>query len=150
MSDDLAQQIRELQAPADEPLRSCAYYYSFDLTGVGIVDRILSAVARAGKAYHHTEDWSATDPKFQPKSHEALIQEAANEAAAAVRGLGTSVMASLEKAYNEGATADREWIAAHARLALLPGNPYRQVPAEPDYTAIAEGVHDDDEEEGAA
>lgn len=34
-----------------------AYYYSFDLTGVGPIDEILRLVARAGRAYHHTEYW---------------------------------------------------------------------------------------------
>ena len=35
-----------------------AYYYTFDATGVPAVDKILEAVAAAGKSYHHTEDWS--------------------------------------------------------------------------------------------
>ena len=34
-----------------------AYYYSFDSTGCDPVDKILGAVACAGKAYHHTDDW---------------------------------------------------------------------------------------------
>jgi len=38
-------------------MRMDAYYYSFTPTGVEAIDRILSAVACAGKAYHHTEDW---------------------------------------------------------------------------------------------
>jgi hypothetical protein len=39
-------------------LRMDAYYYSFGSTGVPEVDLILSAVACAGKAFHHTESWS--------------------------------------------------------------------------------------------
>ena len=39
-------------------LRMNAYYYSFDKTGNLAIDRILSAVACAGKAYHHTDDWN--------------------------------------------------------------------------------------------
>lgn len=35
-----------------------AYYYSFAPTGVAAIDRILSAVACAGKAFHHTEQWN--------------------------------------------------------------------------------------------
>jgi hypothetical protein len=35
-----------------------AYYYSFDPTGERLVDEVLSAVAWAGKAYHHTGDWN--------------------------------------------------------------------------------------------
>lgn len=38
-------------------MRMDAYYYSFDPTGVEIIDAILCAVASAGKAFHHTEDW---------------------------------------------------------------------------------------------
>lgn len=34
-----------------------AYYYGFGSTGVYAVDLILSAVACAGKAYHHTDCW---------------------------------------------------------------------------------------------
>lgn len=52
-------------------LRMNAYYYSFEPTGVRAVDEILSAVAVAGTAY-------------ASKSHEALIQEAADRAAAAM------------------------------------------------------------------
>lgn len=40
------------------PMRLSAYYYSFDSTGVLEVDRVLSAVAWAGKAYHHTDQWN--------------------------------------------------------------------------------------------
>jgi hypothetical protein len=38
-------------------LRMDAYYYGFGSTGVAEIDLILSAVACAGKAYHHTEAW---------------------------------------------------------------------------------------------
>lgn len=41
-----------------EPLRMSAYYYSFRPTGNEAIDRILSAVACAGKAFHHTESWN--------------------------------------------------------------------------------------------
>jgi hypothetical protein len=34
-----------------------AYYYAFELTGCEPIDRILSAVAIAGKVAHHTESW---------------------------------------------------------------------------------------------
>lgn len=39
-------------------LRMDAYYYGFDKTGVREIDLILSAVACAGKAHHHTEGWN--------------------------------------------------------------------------------------------
>lgn len=44
-------------------LRMVAYYYSFGPTGVQEIDLILSAVACAGKASHHTNAWQDdTDP----------------------------------------------------------------------------------------
>ncbi len=39
------------------PLRMNAYYYSFSTTGCNEIDRILSAVACAGKAFHNTDCW---------------------------------------------------------------------------------------------
>lgn len=35
-----------------------AYYYAFDATGCEPIDRVLSAVAIAGKCAHHTESWN--------------------------------------------------------------------------------------------
>lgn len=64
-----------------EPLRMDAYYYGFDPTGVVEVDRILSAVARAGKAYHHTLQW-CEDTYGGQGSPVEWIQKAANDAAA--------------------------------------------------------------------
>lgn len=44
-------------------LRMDAYYYGFGSTGVYEIDKILSAVACAGKAYHGTDQWTEdTDP----------------------------------------------------------------------------------------
>ena len=37
--------------------RMKAYYYRFSPTGCEAVDLILHAIACAGKAYHHTEQW---------------------------------------------------------------------------------------------
>ncbi len=34
-----------------------AYYYSFERTGVEMIDRILAEVAHAGKAHHDTDRW---------------------------------------------------------------------------------------------
>ena len=73
-------------APGDPEKRMDAYYYSFERTGVGIIDDILSAVAVAGKAYHHTESWSDTD-EYTPVSHTERIQQAAHTAAEALRDL---------------------------------------------------------------
>lgn len=69
-------------------MRMDAYYYGFDPTGVPEIDRILSAVACAGKAYHHTEDWDEeiSSPErygehIQGNTPSKWIQNAANDAA---------------------------------------------------------------------
>jgi len=65
-----------------------AYYYSFEPTGVKEIDRILSAVACAGKAYHHTDSWHESPYNGEaPEGHVGRfpvewIQNAANDAAA--------------------------------------------------------------------
>lgn len=87
-----------LKTELPEDARMDAYYFSFDRTGVGAIDSILLAIARAGKAYHHTEDWNDDEPwtsnktghTFHPgpepgMSYVDLIQQAANEAAALIR-----------------------------------------------------------------
>lgn len=66
-----------------EKLRMDAYYYSFEPTGVLAVDRILSAVASAGKGSHHTAEWN--EPMRDGKSAVEMIQDAANAAAAEFR-----------------------------------------------------------------
>lgn len=78
-------------APVDSqgrPLRMDAYYYGFAPTGVELIDRILSAVACAGKAFHHTEDWTEEgirpyEDVFTGDTCVDWIQNAANEAAQA-------------------------------------------------------------------
>lgn len=65
-------------------MRMSAYYYGFEPTGNDAIDRILCAVATAGKAFHYTEDWSkeASEwPDVQGKTPEEWIQNAANDAA---------------------------------------------------------------------
>ncbi|GGD11756.1 hypothetical protein [Aureimonas glaciei] len=57
-----------------------AYYFGFNETGCRPVDEILSAVAQAGKGYHHTEDWT-TPLHGTNTSYADMIQEAANRAA---------------------------------------------------------------------
>jgi hypothetical protein len=67
-------------------LRMDAYYYGFEKTGVEAIDRILSAVACAGKSYHGTEYWndeSEAWPGHRGNSPVEWIQNAANDAAAA-------------------------------------------------------------------
>lgn len=82
-----------LESPGD--LRMDAYYYGFDATGYRPVDEILSAVARAGKAYHHTESWYGSDsPNFPMENVVQPIQEAANRAAA-IKGVASRLLAAL-------------------------------------------------------
>lgn len=65
--------------------RMIAYYYEFYPTGVDCIDKILSAVACAGKAFHHTNEWCEDcDPCDDHVGYSPVdwIQNAANEAAA--------------------------------------------------------------------
>lgn len=81
---DLLERAKE---PLDPNARMQGYYIGFDRTGVGVVDKVLSELAYAGKAYHHTSDWTDEyDEKYFPnwedrRSHEQRIQDAATDAA---------------------------------------------------------------------
>lgn len=68
-----------------------AYYYAFDATGVDEVDAVLESVARAGKAYHHTQGWSESDGDAPTQADQ--IQAAANAVAAELRTLRTRLAA---------------------------------------------------------
>lgn len=77
-------------------MRLDAYYFGFDSTGNEDIDRVLSAVACAGKAYHHTSDWTEPIAKPYEPTHRGgtcaeWIQNAANDAAT-----------KLAAAYREG------------------------------------------------
>jgi hypothetical protein len=77
-------------------VRLDAYYFGFDSTGNEDIDRVLSAVACAGKAYHHTSDWTEPIAKPYEPTHRGgtcaeWIQNAANDAAT-----------KLAAAYREG------------------------------------------------
>lgn len=61
-----------------------AYYISFEPTGNEAIDRILVAIARAGKLYHSTEWWHEEDFAVDGATPADLIQIAANTAAKAV------------------------------------------------------------------
>lgn len=82
--DRAAVEIRDILAPAGD-IRMDAYYYSFEKTGIGVVDEILSAVATAGKHLHSTEDWAEEDLPLDGLTEEQRIQQAANRAAEAIR-----------------------------------------------------------------
>jgi len=67
-------------------IRMDAYYYGFGLTGVAEIDVLLSAVACAGKAFHHTDSWgdecSPYHERHRGNSPVDWIQNAAEDAAA--------------------------------------------------------------------
>jgi len=75
--------------PSPEPLKLNAYYYCFGPTGCFEIDLILSAVARAGKAFHHTDSWSDDcppyDERFKGRCPIDWIQNAAIDAAKAFK-----------------------------------------------------------------
>lgn len=63
-----------------DDLRMRAYYYGFKSTGIRDIDKILSAVAIAGKAFHSTDQW--IDEMYEEGvTAEKLIQYAADTAA---------------------------------------------------------------------
>lgn len=68
-------------------IRMDGYYISFGRTGDPAIDRILSAVACAGKAYHLTQDWNEECEPYESvhrgKTPVEWIQNAADDAAAA-------------------------------------------------------------------
>ena len=81
-------------------MRLQAYYYGFDPTGEEPVDRILSAVACAGKAYHHTEMWNEETPPYEDFFRGAnpaeWIQNAAIGAAADLTRTRSALRAAVE------------------------------------------------------
>lgn len=105
---------------ASENWRMNAYYYGFDRTGQVAIDRILSAVAHAGKGYHHTEFW--TDPldygapsHLRGDSYVECIQNAAIDAADTLRTAEARAAAAevASRGYRERAEkAERERDAA--------------------------------------
>ena len=66
-------------APAE--LNMHAYYYGFEPTGVQEVDVILSAVAEAGKAFHHTDSWGDETAPRAPHTGTTAVSWIQNAAA---------------------------------------------------------------------
>lgn len=86
-SDKYLRALRSGYASDNGGLRMSAYYYSFDRTGCLPIDFILSAVASAGKGYHHTEGWGDKDDEPGSFSYIDLIEEHARRAARDFDGL---------------------------------------------------------------
>lgn len=78
---------------SDDPStwRMDAYYFGFERTGVPAIDRILSAIACAGKGYHNTECWdepgSGGYPHLRGDTYVEMIQNAADDAAKEFKSL---------------------------------------------------------------
>lgn len=70
-----------------QPRRLDGYYIGFEPTGNHHIDKILGAVACAGKAYHHTDSWNDETRPYDDhtgRDPNEWIQNAANEAAKAI------------------------------------------------------------------
>ncbi len=89
-ADTAEAKVLELAA-TDPEWRMDAYHYEFKGTGIALIDRILSAVACAGKAYHHTCDWRdmcpAYDDHLRGNSPQEWIENAAEDAAKELRAM---------------------------------------------------------------
>lgn len=87
-----------------------AYYYAFNPTGVPEIDAILSAVARAGKAYHSTQDWQEECSPYEPDIHRGetpvdWIQNAAIDAAAALKPVPAPALPACARCGGAGEVA---------------------------------------------
>lgn len=97
----------------DQQLRMDAYYYGFDETGVSEVDLILSAVACAGKSFHHTDQWNDEDSPWPGHTGNSPIEWIRNAAASAAQEMARlkaeneRLQASL-LGYQMGAKAEAE------------------------------------------
>lgn len=96
------------------PRRMDGYYISFDPTGNHSVDKILGAVACAGKAFHHTHDW---DEKIERpyEDHtggcpEEWIQNAAQEATDDIQSrIEAAVLAERERCAAIAENRQKQW-----------------------------------------
>lgn len=110
----LSTEQRELLGSSDARMQG--YYIGFDRTGVVEIDRILSALAWAGKAYHHTEGWNDDlDWDYGPfpkgTTVNDLIQKAANDAALTVEKHKDSLFKRGERWKAREAKAREEGLA---------------------------------------
>lgn len=83
--------VERARAELDPDARMDAYYFGFKRTGIGAIDAVLSELAIAGKAYHHTDEWGEARTWTEGPSHESRIQAAADQAAELVRSLADVV-----------------------------------------------------------
>ena len=70
---------------SDNKLRMDAYYYGFDETGQPDIDLVLSAVACAGKSFHHTDQWNDQDSPWPGHTGNSPIEWISNAALSAAQ-----------------------------------------------------------------
>ncbi|WP_426103214.1 hypothetical protein [Pseudomonas sp. PSPC3-3] len=70
---------------SEQQLRMRAYYYGFQLTGEPEIDLILSAVASAGKSFHHTDQWNEEVSPEEPHTGNSPVDWIRNAAALAAQ-----------------------------------------------------------------
>lgn len=103
-------------------LRMDAYYYGFGLTGIHAVDLILSAVACAGKAFHHTDCWFDESTPYDGHTGSTpveWIQNAGNAAAeqfAKINAINAELLDALEQIERLSRTADAKLVDIPAML----------------------------------
>lgn len=81
-----------------------AYYYAFEHTGDDAIDAILEAVADAGHAYHHTDEWS--DNGYIEKIQQAAHVAALSRDAAAPLTPEADITIITSRAYEQLATGN--------------------------------------------
>lgn len=91
---------------SDENLRMDAYYYSFNETGQTEVDLILSAVACAGKSFHHTDQWNDEDSPWPGHTGNSPIEWICNAAFSAAQEMAR-LKAEVEALRKDAARLDR-------------------------------------------
>jgi seryl-tRNA synthetase len=110
-----------------DKLRMDAYYYGFDETGVKEIDLILSAVACAGKAFHHTQEWNEDASPYEGHTGATpalWIQHAAQQAADAIATLTRERDAAVRECVRY--QQERDAIAKRFENALAEGAKRRE------------------------
>ena len=93
---DMTETTDIVESGVRKPVFFEAYYFELPATGVEVVDLILERLARAGKAFHHTEWWDDPDEGDEDGvSHVDSIGRAAQAAADTITAL-TARIAELE------------------------------------------------------
>lgn len=132
--------MKEGQFGDKEPeFRMDAYYYGFAPTGLLVIDRILSAVACAGKSFHHTDCWTDQCTPYDHLRGETVtdwIQNAADDAADAIR------RAPASKVQADHIAGERKMVVADLYLWLAGSNDNRFIRAWTDDPARVDSLRE--------